>query len=239
MRLSIEHSMSEKIQESLMAMIRERALKPGDQIPTEPELCELLGVGRSSLREAVAQMISHGLLSRLQGRGTFVRQVSLKLQGGLDDLLSVTDMIHAVGGVPSTCRLQIDEIQADETLAGKLRLRVGDPCVRIERVRCADEAIAAYCIDTVPKAIFEAADLQLGESLFAMFGRAGRRLSHTHTSIQPTILTQRDLPELGDGIGLFLLLDEVDFDDTGEPICYSNDYYNTSIFKFDLVRKKR
>ncbi|WP_413196534.1 GntR family transcriptional regulator [Pararobbsia alpina] len=231
--------MSEKIQESLMAMIRERALKPGDQIPTEPELCELLGVGRSSLREAVAQMISHGLLSRLQGRGTFVRQVSLKLQGGLDDLLSVTDMIHAVGGVPSTCRLQMDRIQADETLADKLRLRVGDPCVRIERVRCADDAIAAYCIDTVPKAIFDAADSQLGESLFAMFGRAGRRLSHTHTSIQPTILTQRDLPELGDSIGLFLLLDEVDFDDTGEPICYSNDYYNTSIFKFDLVRKKR
>jgi GntR family transcriptional regulator len=30
----------------------------------------------------------------------------------------------------------------------------------------------------------------------------------------------------------------VDFDDTGKPICYSNDYYNTSIFKFDLVRKR-
>jgi len=106
-------------------------------------------------------------------------------------------------------------------------------------VRCADDAIAAYCIDTVPKHVFDAANGELGESLFAMFERTGRRLSHTHTSIQPTILTPRDLPELGDGFGLFLLLDEVDFDQSGEPICYSNDYYNTSIFKFDLVRKKR
>jgi GntR family transcriptional regulator len=60
MRLNVEQSMSDKIQESLLTMIRERSLRPGDQIPTEIELCELLGVGRSSLREAVAQMISHG-----------------------------------------------------------------------------------------------------------------------------------------------------------------------------------
>ena len=230
--------MSEKIQESLRAMIREKALKPGDQIPTEIELCEQLGVGRSSLREAVAQMISHGLLSRIQGRGTFVRQISLKLEGGLDDLMSVTDMIKNVGGVPSTSRLQIKPIAASENLAQKLALQVGDPCVRIERVRWADDAIAAYCIDIVPKALYDRAGGDMGESLFAMFERTGLRLSHTHSSIQPTILTSRDLPELREGVGLFLLLDEVDFDDTGKPICYSNDYYNSSIFKFDLVRKR-
>jgi GntR family transcriptional regulator len=239
MRLSVDRSMSEKIQESLLTMIRERALKPGDQIPTEPELCELLGVGRSSLREAVAQMISHGLLTRVQGRGTFVRQIALKLQGGLDDLMSVTDMIKSVGAVPSTSRMQVKPIAASESLASKLGLQVGDPCMWIERVRRADDAIAAYCIDIVPKAIFDPATIDLGESLFAFFARAGLRLSHTHSSIQPTILTSRDLPELQDGFGLFLLIDEVDFDQTGRPICYSNDYYNTSIFKFDLVRKRR
>jgi GntR family transcriptional regulator len=239
MRLSVERSMSDKIQASLLTMIRERKLKPGDQIPTEPELCELLGVGRSSLREAVAQMISHGLLERVQGRGTFIRHISLKLQGGLDDLMSVTDMIRSVGAVPSTSRIQTEVIAASESLAEKLAIAPGDPCVRIERVRRADDAIAAYCIDTIPKALFDAADGEMGESLFGMFARTGRRLSHTHTSIQPTILTPRDLPELGDGFGLFLLLDEVDFDQSGVPLCYGNDYYNTSIFKFDLVRKRR
>src|SRR5476649_2110505 len=165
MRLSVERSMSEKIQESLRAMIREKALKPGDQIPTEIELCEQLGVGRSSLREAVAQMISHGLLSRIQGRGTFVRQISLKLEGGLDDLMSVTDMIKSVGAVPSTSRLQIEHIEASESLAEKLGLKAGDPCVRIERVRKADDAVAAYCIDIISRRLFDAANCDLGESL--------------------------------------------------------------------------
>ncbi|WP_246089279.1 GntR family transcriptional regulator [Paraburkholderia guartelaensis] len=237
MRLSVDQSMCERIQDSLLEMIRERSLKPGDQIPPEPELCELLGVGRSSLREAVAQMISHGLLTRVHGKGTFVRQITLKLQGGLDDLMSVTDMIRSVGAVPSTSRLQVRTIAASGSLAQKLGLAEGDPCVRFERVRRADDAIAAYCIDIVPKALLEGHEL--GESLFGTLERAGVRLSHTHSSIQPTVLTPRDLPELQESIGMFLLIDEVDFDETGRAVCYSNDYYNASIFKFDLVRKRR
>ena len=45
----------------------------GTRIPTEPELCELLGVGRSTVREAVRSLTTLGLLEPLTARGTFVR----------------------------------------------------------------------------------------------------------------------------------------------------------------------
>ena len=45
----------------------------GGRIPIEPELEELLGVGRSTIREAVRALASIGMLEALPGRGTFVR----------------------------------------------------------------------------------------------------------------------------------------------------------------------
>lgn len=47
--------------------------KVGSRIPIEPELTELLGVGRSTVREAVRSLASMGMLETLPGRGTFVR----------------------------------------------------------------------------------------------------------------------------------------------------------------------
>jgi GntR family phosphonate transport system transcriptional regulator len=47
-------------------------LKPGDRIPTEPELVTRFGTGRHSVRRAIAELAKQGKLSVEQGRGTFV-----------------------------------------------------------------------------------------------------------------------------------------------------------------------
>jgi len=47
-------------------------LKPGDQMPSEPELVEQLGVGRNSVREASKMLIAMGILEVRRGHGTFV-----------------------------------------------------------------------------------------------------------------------------------------------------------------------
>lgn len=48
----------------------------GSRIPIEPELAEQIGVGRSTVREAVRSLASLGMLETLPGRGTFVRSSS-------------------------------------------------------------------------------------------------------------------------------------------------------------------
>ena len=50
---------------------------PGTQLPTEPQLCEVFGVGRHSVRRAVSALAVEGKLRVEQGRGTFVETVPL------------------------------------------------------------------------------------------------------------------------------------------------------------------
>ena len=47
-------------------------LAPGERLPTESELCELLGVSRSVVRDAVRTLVARGLVEVRQGRGMIV-----------------------------------------------------------------------------------------------------------------------------------------------------------------------
>jgi GntR family transcriptional repressor for pyruvate dehydrogenase complex len=60
----------------LEAEIAGGALRPGDQLPPERDLCAQLGVSRTSVRSAVQRLAERGLVSVEMGRGTFVRRPS-------------------------------------------------------------------------------------------------------------------------------------------------------------------
>jgi DNA-binding FadR family transcriptional regulator len=66
-----------ELQEKIKALILERNLKPGDLMPTENELIELLAVSRSSLREAIKSLEALHILDIHHGIGTFVGESSL------------------------------------------------------------------------------------------------------------------------------------------------------------------
>lgn len=59
----------------------------GERIPTEPHLCDLIGVGRNTVREAVQALVHAGLLERRQGSGTYVI-ASSEVSGVLGQALS-------------------------------------------------------------------------------------------------------------------------------------------------------
>jgi GntR family transcriptional repressor for pyruvate dehydrogenase complex len=67
----------ELILDEIARLITEGILKPGDRLPSESELAERFGVGRSSLREAMRALQLLGIVEVIQGKGTFLRQTSM------------------------------------------------------------------------------------------------------------------------------------------------------------------
>ncbi len=87
--------------------MRRGELKPGDKIPTEPELAESLGVARSSVREAIKILTYLGVLESKRHEGTFVcngfeesmidpmeRQIILN-QDSFENLMELREMTEA------------------------------------------------------------------------------------------------------------------------------------------------
>lgn len=54
--------------------IDKKAFKTGDQLPAEPELAELYGVSRITIRKVLTQLSNEGLVERRKGKGTFISE---------------------------------------------------------------------------------------------------------------------------------------------------------------------
>jgi GntR family transcriptional repressor for pyruvate dehydrogenase complex len=66
----------QEIADQIQQLIVKGVLKPGDRLPPERELARQLGVGRSSLRDAVRTLEVMGILEPRQGHGTVICEPS-------------------------------------------------------------------------------------------------------------------------------------------------------------------
>jgi GntR family transcriptional repressor for pyruvate dehydrogenase complex len=68
-------SAPEMVAEQIINKIACGELAPGSRLPAQRDLARMLGVGRSSVREAINALVVMGYLEPLQGKGTFIKDV--------------------------------------------------------------------------------------------------------------------------------------------------------------------
>jgi GntR family transcriptional regulator len=129
----------------------ETELSPGEAIPSERALVVRLGVSRVTVRQAIADLVAAGLLERVHGKGTYLTgpQVDSRLH-----LTSFTREMRDRGLVPATLVLSAAEQPADNGVSEALRIRPGQPVVRVERLRTADGTPMAYEVGHYPSVLF-------------------------------------------------------------------------------------
>jgi GntR family transcriptional repressor for pyruvate dehydrogenase complex len=74
---------ADQVRDRLVDLMRTGDFPAGQKLPTEPELMEAFGVGRSSIRAAVQSLVGLGILERRPGVGTFVRSLTVEDLRGL------------------------------------------------------------------------------------------------------------------------------------------------------------
>jgi len=68
----------EIIVQQIKLQIKNGTLKPGEKLPSERKLANLLGVSRASVREAIQALAYSGYLEVIQGKGTYVSDMAAK-----------------------------------------------------------------------------------------------------------------------------------------------------------------
>ena len=111
----------ESIIEQLVALIGEGTLTPGDRLPSERQLMEMLGVSRASVREALQGLAAMGLVQGRAGEGTFVTRRKPPFAPGMDiTALSSTlqkDMRHHLNEARLSVELEIVSLAAQRRSA--------------------------------------------------------------------------------------------------------------------------
>ena len=132
-------SLSDDIVEQLTSLIAREVLKPGERIPSEKQLCEQFGVGRTSVREALKSLSVIGILESHAGDGTFVsanrdRYLERALQWGLlldrkavNDLGETRLLLESHTTFLAARRATDDDLAAMERAVQGMEESVADP----------------------------------------------------------------------------------------------------------------
>ena len=108
--------LSGQAKEAILQYIEEMDLKRDNKLPREEALAEMLGVSRITIRQALNDLASEGIIFRRQGRGTFVNVDSLDIKVTFSPCMELTQMIQKSGYTPSVRLLKIRKIKREENL---------------------------------------------------------------------------------------------------------------------------
>lgn len=204
---------------------------PRYRLPPEPELAESLGVNRGTLRRALSTLISHGLITSLRGRGTFVAptadgsSIAQRFRSLSEDFAAQgfsftrTVLSSTVGRMP----LAVQNI---------LAARGSTPGLRLERVYTSADGPLAYLVnyvraDRCPD--IENVDfsrVSLFDTLQTTYGlpiERGRRTLSAQLA-RGEVAAALDVPP-GSAV---LYIEQVSFTRRNEPIEYSDVWINSA-----------
>ena len=220
--------------EELLSEIESGIISGKDKFPSESELCQRFSVSRGTVREALKLLEQNGVITRSQGKGTFITEK--KFEQDVTRLMGFSEVMNKYGKEATAKLLSLEVIPANDRISGKLGLLQGENVVAVKRLRYADSVPLiierSYFVFSIFKPIL-AYDLENSSIFKLLYEHTPYRLGYATQNIEAVISRGDEnlLFEIPEGSPLLLIKRLVHLID-GRPFEFSEDLYRSDKLKF-------
>lgn len=218
--------------------IRSGNLKPGDQLPPEPDLIALFDVSRITVRAAISDLVKKEIVTRKQGLGTFVREAQQSYR--FTELDGFTKSCEVAGFNSHSDVLSFSMQTVPDDLYEFLKVKKGDNVLTLLRLRYVNDlpCMYEYTYFSPKYLVLESvSNEELCGSLYQLFKNKlhidkieGRR----YTTASFPIEEEQQYLKL-DGNTPIVRLTDLQFDTNGMPLFASRITYDSRRFQWGMI----
>lgn len=212
-----------QLKETIISAIASGELSPGDQLPSQREMCQQYHMSHMTVRRAIADLINEGIIYAIAGKGLYV--APRKQPAEMGSLVSHKEHMKRLGMVPLTQLLNAEIVSASTVSAQMFGVDTGAPLVYLRRLRLGDgnpiSILACHLPHHLCEGILEH-DLE-ANSLFETLRHVYHlRLSGSTSTIEAVLASGEQAELLNLTLPAALLLKEqITYLDTGQVIEFS------------------
>lgn len=181
-----------QIEERFIRDINSGKLSVGDQLPAETTLTEESGFSRMTVNKALKQLEQQGYITRVSGRGSFVK--ARAMTRNLTDTVGFSEYIRSKGMVPGATLISYDlvNLAEDTQKQSDLGLEGIDKVHHFRRLRTGDGIAVAITEDYLDAELIQTLDTNLmNQSLYAYLDRLKIPIFQNYVEINAKKATPR------------------------------------------------
>jgi GntR family transcriptional regulator len=211
-----------RLKERIIQDVESGQVKPGDRLPSQRELCQQFQMSHMTVRRAIAELITEGMIYAIPGKGLYVTEHKHPAE---TTMIGFTGEMSARGYKVTSRILEKGFLPASTVIARSLEIPVGSELAYLHRLRLVnDEPISlqySYLVHTLCPGIL--AYIQENTSLYAVIKQIYNiELVNSTTTVEATLANKTQADQLGLSIpAALLVVEQINNKDGKYPLEYS------------------
>lgn len=225
-----------QITDILRGRILDGTYAPNHQMPSESEMMTTFGVSRITVRQALSNLQSEGLIFRIPGKGSFVSRP--RAFQNLGSLQGFGTAMREMGYETHSQVLSVRAMKPPQQVQEKLQLGKGEKVTELRRLRFLNREPISVDVSYLPQAIgsrVAKADLANRDIFAILENDLQIALGHADLQINSTLAsdTLADQLRVAEGSPV-LFIERVIHTPDGTPLEYEELYYRGDAFRFKV-----